>query len=255
MKCTLDRGSTNFGIAVETGVSNVEIQSVDFQDDYIAGRWLATPKVIRAGASRPVAVELLNSLEGAEPERLPKPAELLNALEGGLPKVAELLDSLPGVGRGRLEKAALYFTRKYGPLEFPYRAGEPFRFSVRDWGVIVRQLQDMWAWISKCRRKGIPLSIGDGPFSTRLRFINGRITFVTDFLPAFVALEMASVPAPLLCVCTNRGKGCKSPYFIASDKREKYCSEDCAQAAQRRVKLEWWNKNRKGKQNGAEKTR
>jgi hypothetical protein len=246
-KNTLERGLTNFGIVVESGVSSAELQSVDSERDFIVGRWLTVPKVIRAKASRPIAVELLNSLEGAEPERLPKPAELLSALEGGLPKVAELLDSLPGVGRGCLEKAALDFTRKYGPLEFPYCAGEPFQFSVRDWGVSVRQLQDMWTWISKCSRKGIPLSIGDGPFSARLRFINGRITFVTDFLPAFVALEMASVPAPLLCVCANRGKGCKSPYFIASDKREKYCSESCAQAAQRRVKLEWWNKNRRGK--------
>jgi hypothetical protein len=220
MKCTLDRGSTNFGIAVETGVSNVEIQSVDFQDDCITGRWLATPKVIRAGASRPVAVELLNSLEG--------------------------------VGSDRLPEVALKFTKRYGPLEFPYRAGEPFRFLTHDWDVSVKQLQGIWAMVSNLSRKAAPLSVGNGAY---LRFANGRITFITRFLPAFVVCEMGSVPAPLLCVCANRGKGCKSPYFIASDKRERYCSESCAQASQRRVKLEWWNKNRKGKQNGAEKTR
>jgi hypothetical protein len=213
----------NFPIEVQTGVSNVELQSVDFQDDYIAGTWLATPKVIRIGASRPVAVELLNSLEG--------------------------------VGSDRLPEVALKFTKRYGPLEFPYRAGEPFRFLTHDWAVSVKQLQGLWAMVSNLSRKGIPLSIGDGPFSARLRFVNGRITFVMDFLPAFVSVEMASVPAPRLCFCANRGLGCKSPYFIASDKREKYCSERCALAGKRRANLDWWNKNRKGKQNGAEKTR
>jgi hypothetical protein len=224
MRHYLESGWAKFGIAVETGVSNVEIQSVDFQDDYITGRWLATPKVIRTGASRPVAVELLNSLEG--------------------------------VGSDRLPEVALKFTKKYGPLEFPYRAGEPFRFLTHDWAVSVKQLQGIWAMVSNLSRKAAPLSIGNGSnIGAYLRFANGRITFITRFFPAFVVLEMASVPAPLLCVCANRGKGCKSPYFIASDKRERYCSEHCAQAAQRRVKLDWWNKNRKGKQNGAEKTR
>lgn len=216
MKRTLDIGSANFGIAIETGVSNAEIQSVDFQDDYIVGRWADTPRVIRTGASRSVAVELLNSLEG--------------------------------IGLDRLPAVALKFTKKYGPLEFPYRAGEPFRFLTDDWAVSVKQLQGIWAMVSNLTRKAAPFSVGHGAdLAASLQFANGRITFITRFLPAFVVCEMGAVPASLLCICANHGKGCNAPYFIASDKRERYCSEDCAQAAQRRVKLEWWNQNRKRK--------
>src|ERR1017187_712454 len=50
-------GFADFGIEVESGVSNAELQGMN-----ITGTWLAAPKVIRTGASRPIAVELLNSL-------------------------------------------------------------------------------------------------------------------------------------------------------------------------------------------------
>src|SRR5271157_3906689 len=37
---------------------------------------------------------------------------------------------------------------------------------------------------------------------------------------------------------------CLAPYFFATKKGQKYCSEECAAPAQRASKLKWWNENR-----------
>jgi hypothetical protein len=225
MKRFLVSGSANFGIEAETGVSNAELQG-----DSIAGTWLATPKVIHAGASRPIAVQLLNSLIGVELDRRPE--------------------------------VALKFTKRFGPLAIPYRAGSSFSFPMFDWVAHVARLTEIWAWVARASREKVPadISLFSGEF---VRFADGGVTLRTHRLGTFVALEIASVPHSLLCVCANHRykgalfeyHGCKSPYFIASDGREKYCSESCARAGKRRANLDWWNKNRKGGEDGTQKAR
>jgi len=215
MKQFLVSGFADFGIEVETGVSNVELHGKN-----ISGTWLATPKVIRSGASRPIAVELLNSIRGFDPGPFPGP--------------------------GRLPEAALKITKKFGPLTIPYRAGSAFSFTVDGWLLTIHLLRNAWAAVSHSSQKktpiDIPLDRGES-----FRFANGGLTFRTHRLDTFVVLEIASVLAPRLCLCANHSYDCGSPYFIASDKREKYCSESCAREAKRRANLVWWNKNRKGK--------
>ena len=44
-------------------------------------------------------------------------------------------------------------------------------------------------------------------------------------------------------VCAN--VECPAPYFFAGRKSQKYCTEKCAQPAQRKFKQEWWAKNGK----------
>jgi hypothetical protein len=43
---------------------------------------------------------------------------------------------------------------------------------------------------------------------------------------------------------------CPAPYFFATKKGQKYCSEECAGPAQRAAKLKWWNENRAGQPEG-----
>lgn len=213
----------NFGIEVETGVSGAELVG-----DQITGTWLPTPRVIRAGSAWPIAVGLLNMARfGAN--------------------YAEL---------------ALKFTKKYGPLTVPCCPGSPFRFSIQEWKTGVGQLQQTWDRISTANRRALPINLVG--YSGEYFSVTGeQITLRTRRLDTFATFEIARVPAPLLRVCANvrrletmqRSDFCRTPNFIASDKREKYCSEKCAQAAQRRVKLEWWNENRRGKQNGTQKAR
>ena len=225
MNHLLVNGLTNSGIAVETGVSNAELQG-----DCIVGTWLATPKVIRAGRSRPIAIQLLNSLIGVELDRRPE--------------------------------VALKFTKRFGPLALPYSAGSPFSFPMFDWVAHVARLTEIWAWVARSAREKAPadISLISGEY---VRFTDGGFTLRTPRLGTFVALEIASVPALRLRVCANHRyggalfdyHGCRTPYFIASDGREKYCSEDCARAAKRRANLDWWNKNRKGGDDGTKKAR
>src|SRR5271170_4040720 len=122
MKRFLVSGFADFGIEVETGISNVELHGKN-----ISGKWLATPKVIRNGASRPIAVELLNSLRGVEP--------------GALPEVA------------------LEFTKKFGPLTIPYRAASAFSFTVDGWWLAIHRLRYAWAAISHSSQKKAPVDI------------------------------------------------------------------------------------------------
>lgn len=223
MKRFLVSGYADFGIEVETGVSNAELQGMN-----ITGTWLSAPKVIRSGASRPIAVELLNSLRGFDPGPFPDPR--------------------------RLPEAALKLTKKFGPLTIPYRAGLAFSFTVPGWWLAIHQLRNAWAAISHSSREkaaiDIPLDLGEC-----FRFANGGLTFRTHRLDTFVVLEIASLLAPRLSFCANNRFDCRAPYFISSDKREKYCSESCARAGKRRANLDWWNKNRKGGEDGVKKTR
>ncbi len=205
----LVRSWADFGIAVETGASGVELVG-----DHIAGTWLATPKVVRAGSSRPVSVELLNTVEC--------------------------------VGVDRFPEAAVKFTKKFGALTVPYSPGSPFQFSMQDWIVSLRQLQQVWTGVSRASRRTAPINV----FVDRGEYFSfeaDQLTFRTGSLETFVSLEIASVSAPRLCICANRLHGCKSPFFVADDTREKYCSEDCARAGKRRANLNWWNENRRGK--------
>lgn len=225
MKRFLVSGLSNFGIAVETGVSNVELQG-----DRIVGAWLATPRLIRSGASRPVSVELLNSLRvEVESGHLPDPRHL--------PEVA------------------LKFTKKFGPLTIPYRAGSAFSFTVAGWYRTVLELRNAWAAISHSGRAKAPIDIPTDQGES-FRFANGGLTFRTRRLDTFIVFEIASVEAALLGFCANNRYDCRFPYFIASDKREKYCSESCARAGKRRANLDWWrNKYGKGGEDGTQKTR
>jgi hypothetical protein len=213
----LEQRPSNFGIEVECGASEVSLEG-----DSISGKWLSVPKVVRIGAPRPVAVELLNATESVSVDRFPE--------------------------------AALKFTKEFGALTSPFRSGETFRFSVSDWIVKQKGLQTVWAMVSRASRNAVPVNV----FADSREYFSfraGRLTFRTQSLDTFVSLEIASVSPPRLCVCANRLQGCKAPFFIAGDLRERYCSETCAQEGKRLAKLRWWNENRKGKQRGAQKTR
>ncbi len=223
VKRNLESIRSQFGIEVETGVSTVEQSG-----DQITGTWLSEPKIVSIGSLRPVAVQLLNMTMRSNPD----------------PEIA------------------LRFTKKFGPLTTPYRPCSSFRFSTQDWIVEVSRLQETWVRVSHAIRNALPVNVvtGGGDY---FNFDAKQLTFRTRTLGLFVTLEVASVPASLLRKCANwprlgeapRLDFCRSPYFIAGDKREKYCSEACAQTAQRRSKLKWWNENRKGDNDGTEKAR
>lgn len=215
MKNGLERSLSNIAIEVQTGTRDVVLEG-----DYISGVWQTRGTIHRVGTGRAIALDVLN----------------------------------PFLGKSSLADAILLFTKKFGPLTIPYRRSSSFRFSIREWKAARRVLHFAWKAASTGAKGNrdftIPLDAQDC-----FNLENGQATFRTQKLITFAALEIASIPADRLKTCENRSFGCESPFFFASDLREKYCSEACAHESKKRKKLKWWNENRREKKSGTQKTR
>jgi len=214
----LERVSKNLTIEVQTGTRHVMFEG----KDYITGAWDANGTVHRMGEHRrAIALDVLN----------------------------------PFLRGDRLADAALDFTKKFGPITIPFDREKPFRFSIHEWKIARKYLYGVWkAASSRLERKwplNLPVDVRDGD---HFSFANGRLTFRTQNLSTFMALEIATIPVEGFRRCANFGCGCKSPYFFASDLRERYCSETCANESKKRAKLKWWDDNRR-KSNGPKKAR
>lgn len=59
--------------------------------------------------------------------------------------------------------------------------------------------------------------------------------------PINQALTWLRKKFPNLKVCGN--EVCQTPYFIRANGKQRFCSVDCAEKAQREYKAAWWNKN------------
>jgi hypothetical protein len=217
MNSGLERSSNNLRIEVQTGTRNVVLE----RDD-ITGEWDAESTIYRIGEGRPIALNVLN----------------------------------PFLGNDRLANAVLDFTQRFGPLTIPFCRGASFRFSINEWKMARKYLHVVWkAAGSGSKRKwpvNLPVDESDGD---HFSFENGRLSFRTQNLSTFMALEIATIPAERFKRCANFGYGCKSPYFFANDLRERYCSETCARESKKRAKLKWWNENRRGGKDGTQETR
>lgn len=207
MNSGLESGLNNIGIEVQTGT-----KSAVPEGDYVAGKWDAEGEVYRIGEGRAIALEVLN----------------------------------PFLGERSFANAVLEFTRKFGPLTIPFSRSESFRFSIREWKAARRELHFVWKASGARGNRAIKIPC-DGSNLDYFNRGHGRLTFRTQTLSTYAALEIASIPAEHLRTCENQKFGCKSPFFFASDLRERYCSETCAHEAKKRIKLKWWNENRRGK--------
>jgi hypothetical protein len=217
MKTGLERSSNNLRIEVQTGTRDVVLEG-----DYITGAWDAEGRIYRIGEGRALVLDVLN----------------------------------PFLGTNRLADAALDVTKKFGPLTIPFCRGESFGFSIDEWKMARKYLLGVWrAASSGLKRKwpfNLPIDKCDGD---HFSFENGQLTFRTQNLSTFMALEIATIPVERFKRCANFGYSCRSPYFFASDLRERYCSETCAHESKKRAKLKWWNDNRKGREDGTQKAR
>jgi hypothetical protein len=206
----LERGFEKLRVEVQTGTQNVLLKG-----DYITGEWASEAVVHRIDETRAIALELLN---------------------------------VTHVQR-KYEDAALDFTKKFGPITILFGHGASFKFSISEWKSARQQLHIAWkAASSTARWNRSPLYLPiDGD---HFIFEKAGITFRTQKLLTYAALEIASIPTARLRRCANFPHGCKSPFFFASDLRERYCSQRCANEAKKRAKLRWWNENRRGGEDG-----
>lgn len=80
-----------------------------------------------------------------------------------------------------------------------------------------------------------------GPLSVDFR--NGSMVPLPPLTAFETCLRYLLRNADRAVVCANAE--CPAPYFFAGRKSQKYCTEKCAQPAQRKSKQEWWAKNGK----------
>ena len=217
MNNSLERSLTNLVVEVRTGTRNVSLDG-----EHISGDWDNKGRSHRIGAGRPMALNVLN----------------------------------PFLSRNDLVNAVLDFTQRYGPLTIPFSAATSFRFSVADWNMARKRICVLWKAASSGTKRRWPLSIPlDQSDGDHFSFEDGQLTFRTQSLHTYMALEIARIPMKGFRRCTNFSYGCKSPYFFSDDFREKYCSEACSHEAKKRAKLDWWNREKRGKKNVTHKAR
>jgi hypothetical protein len=131
------------------------------------------------------------------------------------------------------------FTERYGPVsdeDIPPRdwddRGE-FRFQTHAWREIQGRLQAVWEF-----RSEVPRTVFLN-FHVGISIENQRVSLNASLM-VFLLMELAFAPADRLRKC--KADGCVNPYFVATHKRQVYCTPKCAESAQARWKANWWKK-------------
>lgn len=140
------------------------------------------------------------------------------------------------------------FIEKYGPLKETPLAGRGFKFPLRVWHNYQKTFRELW----RTRKR----MTGDLEFSEKpgaLRLTEGKLVYQAKSLEEFMVLELMGCAAERMKICAD--PDCVTQYFFARHLKQKYCSDLCANRAQRKWKSEWWqshgnrwrNDRRKGK--------
>jgi hypothetical protein len=134
------------------------------------------------------------------------------------------------------------FTKAYGPLEAPFKKGGRFRFTIARWIRLQRRYQRRWSEQMFSPDKPLPnmdweaLSTAPGE---RFEFFSGELSYTVATLYRFLLLGLYACPRWRLAKCGR--PECQNPFFVATRRGQKYCSEPCANAAQKEWKRNWWN--------------
>lgn len=80
-----------------------------------------------------------------------------------------------------------------------------------------------------------------------LETVNRLTDYALQDVPRACPFEAAMFWLQLNCglMLYCDGLLCGAPYFFRTEKRQRYCSPECADPARRQAKLKWWNENRK----------
>jgi hypothetical protein len=135
----------------------------------------------------------------------------------------------------------LRFTKKHGPITLPFHEWEEddeFGFQLQDWVDAQKEFRNLWRPIKRMNASFDPED-GDS-----FQYVNGRLTYLAASWLRVLRLAVMTTEGKRLKKCAN--PECPTPFFIANHLSTRYCTMDCANWAQKRVKREWWNSNRAG---------
>jgi hypothetical protein len=127
-------------------------------------------------------------------------------------------------------QGTLRFVRRYGPLSKP-QPGQVFRQSLQQWRKHQAFLQGQW----RMTPLGYTIGMKDGEM---LRIAPKKLSLTVESLERFLEFEIWLAPAARRRICAR--PHCETPWFIATNPKQQFCTEKCAEWAQRQHKQQWW---------------
>ena len=243
----------------------------------IVGRWLQKPRII-SGEKEPKA--LLHHFANA-PTKLRAMPGSLSAVEpshpdgdiGIRPRWAGSFKE----AMGETVAAVLQFTLRWGTLTDTYQPGEAVEFNVFDWCREQSKFRGMWEafgsqaapanWRAISEKAALPYVDADierlrsnwagfFPRGTYTHFdINyhggedfgrtpgstGHLRIGAHTILHFLTLSLFASDGRYLRRCWR--PDCPTPYFVASDLRQHYCTNRCSQWGRTESKRAWWGRS------------
>jgi hypothetical protein len=80
-----------------------------------------------------------------------------------------------------------------------------------------------------------------GGSKTAIRLTDYSLQDVPGICPFEAAIYWLQLNHTLMLYCG--GPSCEAPYFFRTERRQKFCSPECADPARREAKLKWWNES------------
>ena len=132
----------------------------------------------------------------------------------------------------------LRFIRKYGPLYDSPLVADSFGVNIVLWSRWKKSIRGEWEGLMEAPHT---FEFETAVNNAVLSYVNRRFELRVDCLRAFLELELASCDRKRLRKC--EAPECSTPYFVARHLRQKYCSDKCAEWAQKSWKKKWWEEH------------
>ena len=141
-------------------------------------------------------------------------------------------------------EAILRFTLKYAPLETPTKSGEKFQFELCEWRAFRKTFRNNWQSVfTVIRGWDRSAKMWSFPKGSRLIFSPTGNTLQQDRFLDLVNLCFGALPWERVRICP--APGCEKPYFVAAHLKQVYCGDRvCVAWGKRKLKLEYWNRNK-----------
>jgi hypothetical protein len=163
-----------------------------------------------------------------------------------------LIDNLPwDISRPKNASAGHQAQSRSSASSIRYSARYELRRKVRDIWLMPDRRGKEWYAFRMIESAGIAVA-NVPPYEARLERDLGTLwSNARKPVPPLTAIELCLrhliAKGDKARICQN--KDCDKPYYFATRRSQKYCSERCALPAQRKFKRDWWN--RSGKQRRA----
>lgn len=138
----------------------------------------------------------------------------------------------------------LRFTKKYAPICEEAEAGKKFHFDIHEWRAWRTTFRNSWKCVAElASAHDYQEKVWSFPKKSRLIFSkHGNALQVGRFLD-LMNLSFGGLAWERVRVCP--APGCEKAFFVATHLKQTYCGDAvCVEWGKRKLKLEYWNRNK-----------